>query len=117
MTIPDSSCILNALVYHYKVNSENTEFSIDSTLTFNGIDDQFQNKNLTIFDNVKQELQDQVENLQEKAAALKAAFIRALGESLVDSFSFRTCVEPKLTFFSDKNEYKIRYTSLTASTS
>ena len=71
-------------------------------------------QNGTLFEQVQYQLQEQAKNAAEAAAALKAAFVNALGESLVESFNFRTCVEPTLTLFSNGNEYKIRYKSLTA---
>ena len=106
-------------VYQSKVNSENSEATIEQTqnVPSSEINDQLENKNVTLFDQVRSEVDEQLAELQETAAALKQTFINALGESLVESFNFRTCVQPTLTFFSGKNEYKIRYTSLTADTS
>ena len=105
--------------YQNKVNSENSEATIEPTqnVPSSEINDQLENKNVTLFDQVRSEVDEQLAELQETAAALKQTFINALGESLVESFNFRTCVQPTLTFFSGKNEYKIRYTSLTADTS
>ena len=99
------------------MNSEDAGATVLSTPDASPIEMGEQIQNATLFDKVQQEVQKQVIAAAAAAAELKAAFVDALGESLVESFNFRTCVEPKLTFLSSGNEYKIRYTSLTADTS
>ena len=105
------------MVYQNKVNSEDAGATVLSTPDATPIEMGEQIQNATLFDKVQQQVQKQVIAAAAAAAELKAAFVDALGESLVESFNFRTCVEPKLTFLSSGNEYKIRYTSLTADTS
>ena len=100
-----------------KVNSEDAGATVLSAPDATPIEMEEQFQNATLFDKVQQQVQKQVIAAAAAAAELKAAFVDALGESLVESFNFRTCVEPTLTFLSSRNEYKIRYTSLTADTS
>ena len=99
------------------MNSEDAGATVLSTSDALPIEMGEQIQNATLFDKVQQQVQKQAIAAAAAAAELKAAFVDALGESLVESFNFRTCVEPTLTFLSSGNEYKIRYTSLTADTS
>ena len=105
------------IVYQNKVNSEEAGATVLSTPDQSPIVMGEQIQNATLFDKLKQQLQQQAIEAEQKAAELKATFINLLGESLVESFDFRTCVEPTLTFLNSGNEYKIRYRSLTADTS